>query len=327
MRNKYHYLVVSITLIAVLLAIGPRVNMNYAIKPVSLPQAIDPYISSSESRFNDVRPGTEKKIVWANPDKPTVTPYSIVYLHGFSASRQEVAPLCDRLATHLSANLYYTRLTGHGRTGDAMKDVTVDTLLNDANEAFEIGKQIGKQVILVGSSTGGTLATWLSTQKAGDTIAAVILLSPNFGLKRRESELLLYPWGKTILHMIEGEHYQFEPVNDLQEKYWTTRYHTDALLSMMGLVDLVRKNTGSKVNVPTLVLYAEEDKIIDVDQVKDQFRQFSSPVKTLREITGSTDPQRHILAGDVLSPASTETVLDTISEFLEPIIKPPITTQ
>ncbi len=321
MQNKYQFIVLSVVLLIVLLAIGPRVNMNYTIKPVSIPQHIEQYISSSESRFSDIRPGTEKKIVWADSKNPAITPYAIVYLHGFSASRQEVTPLCDMLANNLSANLYYTRLTGHGRTGDAMKNVTLETLLNDANEAFEIGKRLGKKVILVGSSTGGTLATWLSTQHHNDSIAAAILLSPNFGLKRSESELLLYPWGKTILHLIEGEYYQFTAVNALQEKYWTTRYSADALLSMMGLVDQVRRNAGSNVSVPTLVLYSEQDHIVDTGKIKEKFREFSSPKKQLVVISSSADPQQHILAGDVLSPASTGEVLRHIMEFLALTVK------
>lgn len=321
MKNKRYYLIVSTILIIILLAIGPRANFQYTLKPVTIPQQVDQYISASENKYSDIRPGTEKKIFWANSDSPSTTPFSIVYLHGFSASRQEVAPLCDMLAKQISANLYYTRLTGHGRSSDAMQEVTVDTLVNDAKEAFEIGKRIGNKVILVGSSTGGTLATWISTQANNDPIAAIILLSPNFGLKRKESELLLYPWGKTILQLLEGDYYSFTPANTLQEKYWTTRYPTNALLSMMGFVDLARRNASYKVNVPALVLYSEKDKIVDIESIKSQFQQFASPIKKLVAISGSTDPQQHILAGDALSPSSTNEVLQTTLEFLMPIVK------
>ena len=321
MNNKRRYVTLAVVVIIILLAAGPRVDLEYTIDTVTIPKQIEQYISDSENQFTDIRPGTEKKIIWANKTAHTVTPYSIVYLHGFSATRQEVAPLCDRLANDLSANLYYTRFTGHGRTGSGMQDVSINALLNDAYEALEVGKQLGKKVILIGSSTGGTLATWLSAQKPNGAIAAMVLLSPNFGLKRKESELLLYPWGKTILHLLEGEYYKFTPVNALQEKYWTTRYPVDALLEMIGLVDLVRQNAISTVDTPTLVLYAEKDKIIDVEQVKSQFHRLSSPIKKLVAVSSSTDPQQHILAGDVLSPASTKEVHKTIIEFLAPIVR------
>ncbi|MDD4273595.1 MAG: hypothetical protein PHG14_07705 [Desulfobacter postgatei] len=38
-----------------------------------------------------------------------------VYIHGFSATRKETAPLSDLVAKTLNANLFYTRLSGHGR--------------------------------------------------------------------------------------------------------------------------------------------------------------------------------------------------------------------
>lgn len=102
-------------------------------------------------------PGAEKTIIWAN-DSREKTPLSIIYLHGFSATCRETAPVFDRVAEKLGANLFYTRLTGHGRDSEAMGEVTLNAFLNDAMEAWEIGRTIGEEVIIVGTSTG---ALWL----------------------------------------------------------------------------------------------------------------------------------------------------------------------
>jgi len=319
MKNKALYFF-SIILFIIIFLSGPRLDTRYTIKPVEIPADAQQYIQNSESRFSDIRPGTDKKIIWNNILSQDPTEYSIVYLHGFSASRQELVPVCDQLAKSLSANLFYTRLTGHGRTSDAMNEITANALLNDAVEALEIGKRIGKKVILIGTSTGGTLATWLATQQNNEKIAALVLLSPNYGLKRPESELLFYPWGLQVFHFIQGKEYQFSAVNPLQEKYWTTRYPSDALLGMFALIDIVRESAVSDIKIPTLVLYSENDNVASVDKIKSQFSKLTTPTRKMVSVAGSQDPQHHILAGNVLSPDTTGKVLAIIQEFLSPVL-------
>nr|WP_287339345.1 hypothetical protein [Mesorhizobium sp.] len=87
------------------------------------------------------------------------TPLSIVY----SASKGEVRPLPDEVADQLDANLY-TRLTGHGQGGAAMADGSVNAWINDYEEALAIGRAIGDKVIVIATSTGGSLAAWAATQ-------------------------------------------------------------------------------------------------------------------------------------------------------------------
>ncbi len=63
------------------------------LRPVVLPEDLDGYLAPSEARLNDLRPGVEKTIVWADSSKGK-TPVAFVYLYGFSATRQETPPLC-----------------------------------------------------------------------------------------------------------------------------------------------------------------------------------------------------------------------------------------
>ena len=123
------------------------------------------------------------------------TPYSVVYLHGFSATRQETAPLSEQVARALGANLFETRLTGHGLPGDSLDGVTARDWLEDAVEAFEIGRALGDSVIVIGTSTGGTLGAWLATMPAiaDDGLHSLVLISPNFGPVDRAAALLMPP--------------------------------------------------------------------------------------------------------------------------------------
>ena len=78
------------------------------------------WLQSAEARYPDVVDGAERAIHWADPENPAKTPVSLVYFHGYSATRQEIDPVCQQVADALGANLYLPRLTGHGRSGDAM---------------------------------------------------------------------------------------------------------------------------------------------------------------------------------------------------------------
>jgi len=312
--NRYLWAVILIIVVGY--GLGPVIDLDETIKPITLPADLDTYIHKSESRFTDLKPDTEKLIVWANPTQPAITPYSIIYLHGFSGSRQEIAPVCENVASALGANLYYTRFTGHGRHGEAMAEITVNKLLNDTVQALAIGKRLGNKVIIIGSSTGATLATWVADYDKGNQIAALILLSPNYGLKRKESELLLLPWGKSILHLVEGPVYRFEPFNALQEQYWTTEYPSDALLPMMGVVKLTRDKKLSSINMPVLVMYSPDDQVVDTSAIQIAYLQFPSRQNRIIAITNSGDPQKHILAGNILSPQTTDQVSNSIIEFI-----------
>ena len=94
--------------------------MAYEPATPVIPADIESYLAESEQRAGagaPLIPGTEKRIRWSAGREPT--DYAIVYLHGFSATRQELAPMLDRLADALGANLFETRLAGHGRGSDA----------------------------------------------------------------------------------------------------------------------------------------------------------------------------------------------------------------
>ena len=54
--------------------------------------------TASEAAFTDLRPGTNKGIVWQGADRQR-RPWAVVYLHGFSASRLETAPLAEVVAS------------------------------------------------------------------------------------------------------------------------------------------------------------------------------------------------------------------------------------
>ncbi len=315
LKSRFAKANIVVALLLVVALLGPRVDLTTPNSRPALPVELDAHIAESEGRYHDIVAGTEKYLHW-HAEPHAQTPLSVVYLHGFSASRQETAPLSENLAKHLAANLFATRLTGHGRKHpDAMSEGSVQRWLEDGYEALAVGEAIGERVVLLGVSTGATIATWLAAQ-APEQLAALVLISPNFGPADSGARALLWPWGEQLAKLVTGERRSWHAQNPLQHRYWTTSYPTESLLPMMGLVELITPELLASVEVPVLVIYSPLDQVVDPQATERAFQQLASPIKQLTAYTDARDPGQHVLAGRVLSPDSTEAVEQIIEQFL-----------
>lgn len=306
---------------------GPRTRVDTDVTPLEVPQEpeqLEAYVEASEARFDDIVQGAERRIAWADPEAPARTELSVVYLHGFSATNRETAPLTEELAEALGANAYLTRLTGHGRTAEALGAATANDWLHDTAEAMGIGRALGRRVVLLGVSTGGTLATWAAAQPAWrDDIAALILISPNYRVRDGRAWVLTLPWGRLIARLVQGREYAFEPANEEQRRYWTERYPTGVLTEVIALTRIVDARMAAAVRAPTLVFLAPDDQVIDPAAVEDIFGLLGSTRKEIATVTNAGDPSHHVLAGDILSPGTTAGVLARILRFLDPALARP----
>ncbi len=315
------YLVILLAGITILFLAGPSVPIDQNIRPITLPDDLDSYLTASEASFADIRPNTEKTIIWANPSEKNKTLISIVYLHGFSATRQETVPLADTLARELGANLFYTRLTGHGQDGQALAEATVNDWLNDAVEALAIGRRLGEKVIVIGTSTGGTLAIWLVSKRDTNDVMAIVLLSPNFGLRDARSEIMLWPWAKVLVPLISGPTRRREPFNPQDGQYWTTTYPTVALLPVMGLVKLAREIDVAQIKQPLFIAFSPEDKVVNPEITQALYPQFGSMIKQMVLVEETQDPRKHVIVGNIRSPDNNDRITKMILEFLESLLQ------
>jgi esterase/lipase len=315
MKRVAQFLLGLLVAVVIVFLLGPRVEVDTTITSVTLPADLDAYLAESEAAFADLIPGSEKRIVWAGAAGEK-TPLSIIYLHGYSATRQETAPLAEELAAALGANLFETRFAGHGRTGDALAAASVNDWLNDTVEALEIGRRLGDEVIILGVSTGATAATWLAAQPGMDDVHAFILLSPNYAPADGTAEILTWPWAERIAVALIGPERSWQGNNALHERYWTNSYPTGALLPMMGLVKLARRQDLSQLDRPTLVIYSPNDQVVNPQRTEELFLEIGAAQKELIPITDAADPNSHVLAGDILAPEGTAPVQQLILDFL-----------
>ncbi|HSG50099.1 MAG TPA: alpha/beta fold hydrolase, partial [Longimicrobiales bacterium] len=297
--------------------LGPRARVGPQAAAVEVPPDVEAFLVASEADVPGIRAGDAKRITWAS-EAHSPTPLAVVYLHGFSADPHELDPVPQRLADSLGANLFVTRLAGHGlEDGAALGDVSAEDWLRDTEESLAVGARLGGKVVLVGTSTGGTLAVWAAAQsRRRDLIAAVVLVSPNFGPRDGSADMLLWPWGGLLARLAVGPERCWTPLNAEQERHWTTCYPTRALLPMMALVEMVRELDPARVTAPTLVLLSPDDQVVDPDRTR-RFRPLlGSTRKELVEVTGDVEPSHHVLAGDIVSPATTDAVTGLILDFV-----------
>ncbi len=307
-------LIIAISVPAVLLIVffsGPRVSTSYVQKNIDLPKDLDQYLAQQEAAFPDITPKTEKIIFWAK-GKGEKTPLSFVYLHGYTATRQEIAPVFENTAKALGANVFFTRFTGHGRGAEAMKECSLQAWINDVTEAWEIGKRIGNEVIIGGTSTGVPLAFWLAEQKPKE-LKALILVSANMKPADKSTDLLLLPWSNLIIKIAIGDYFSYKPRNELNKLYWTTRYRSEALLAMMSVVQLGKKIDLSKITTPSLWIYTQNDNVVSIPDLLRAYERIGS---TKKKIVNFKDAKSHVLAGDAISPENTELAVETIVSFL-----------
>ena len=299
--------------------LGPRVASDTTVtfRDDSLGGDPQAYIAGSEARVANIRPGLAKEIVWAYPASRAKTPLSIVYIHGFSASKGEVRPLPEKVAAALGANLYFTRLAGHGQDNAAMGDASLNDWINDTAEALAIGRAIGEKVIVIATSTGGSLAAYAAAQPAlSKEVAALVLISPNFGVQASGAGLLTGPWGLQIAELLIGKERGFEPANDLQKQFWTYTYPTRATLPMAATVALARRQSYDKVSIPALFIVSDGDQVIKPDEAKAVAAAWGGPHELLA-VDNPGDPSSHVLAGDALSPKMTEPMATKIVEWIK----------
>ncbi len=278
---------------------------------------LDDYLRGRESTVGNIKDNCEKKIVW-HGGKREKTTLAIVYFHGFSASRMETWPLCDHLAAQLGANLFYTRLSGHGQDGPALGAASVDDWLDDGMEAVTIGSRIGEQVVLIGTSTGGTLATWLAAQPStAPRIHRLVLLSPNFFPKNPAALAALWPPTLRLFGKLCGGWRSFTVANHRHARYWTIRYPITAVATMMQLVRLAWQIDLRRAAMPVLLMINPWDRVVNVTLAVLRFRGFPSRGKKLFFFKGNKDLGRHVIAGEILSGVTTDRVLAVIRNFLE----------
>lgn len=307
MKTFIKKLVVIVITLAIVYFIGPSPSKpNYEATLPTLPaiDSLTTYVKLQE-RQHQLKPKNEAEIIWADSSKKQ-TEYAVVYLHGFSASKEEGNPVHKNFAKSISANLYLARLADHGvDTVAPMQYLTADRLWETAKEAFAIGKKLGKKVVLVGTSTGGTLALQLAATYP--EIHSLILLSPNIAINDDKAWLLNNPWGLQIARLVSGGNERTVNGKTPEYKqYWYTNYRLESVVQLQELLESsMKKSLFVKVKQPILLLYyykneKEQDPVVKVAAMLKMFEELGTPADQ-KEKHALPNTGNHVIGSSITS--------------------------
>ena len=283
----------------------PRPRFDHSLPSLPKePSALEDHIAQSEAK-HVLKPDNEARIVWSDSSKQR-TPYAIVYLHGFSASQKEGDPVHRRLAEEFGCNLYLSRLSDHGiDTTESLHLFTAERVWNSAKEALAIGAAIGDKVILIGTSTGATLALMLAAEYPSQ-VHALINLSPNIAINDPAAFLLNDPWGLHIARLVMGGKYMNTVSDPRRSPYWNESYRLEAVVQLQELLELsMTSETFRRVKQPSLTLYYyknddEQDPQVRVSAMLEMHEQLGTP-DSLKVIRPMPETGAHVLGSDLTS--------------------------
>jgi pimeloyl-ACP methyl ester carboxylesterase len=284
------------------------------------------YLATRESKY-DLKPGTEAQIIWNSGSQPAKTEYAIVYLHGFKASHPEGDPVHQKIAKTFGYNLFLSRLDEHGIDDEyPLLHLTKQKLIDSARFAFEIGRRIGHKVILMGTSTGGSLALWLASQQPFKTqISSLILYSPLIRFYGIKEKLLMNAPARTLLRLVLGKKYlvKTKGTTYAEDRIWNKEYALQGALALGSFVeDYMQPSLFSKVECPAFIGYyyknkKEQDKVVSVPAIKKMASRLGTRTEFVKTMN-FPEAKSHVICNSLLSKALTNVIVNTES-FLKHI--------
>ena len=318
MMKTRHKIMLVVVAVLVLYRIGPVFEGEASDSQLPLVQfdvtSVNTYVKNKEAEQN-IRPNNQAHILWADSIGKK-TEYVLLYLHGFSASWYEGFPVNKTFAQTFHCNAYFPRLAEHGLVSSKpLLEMTPKNLYDSAKEALLIAKTIGKKVIIMSTSTGGTLSLMLAADYP-DLVDGLIMFSPNIEIRQTGAKLLSMPWGYQLGKLVEGGDMRHLTGTPLEDKYWYLDYRVEAAVRLQQLLDeRMNKFTFAQVKCPTFVGYYYQDKkhqddVVSVDAILKMYNLLGTDKK---QKMAFADAGRHTIAFE--EAGNTNAVMDACIAF------------
>jgi esterase/lipase len=279
--------------------------------------------TAAEAAVPGIKPGNQARVIWANDTVRQKTKYSILYLPGFTATAEEGAPIHTNIAKKFGCNLYIARLAQHGlQSEDAFETLTAETYWKSALEALYAAEQLGDSVLIMSTSTGGTLSLLLCANNAiNSKIAGNIMMSPNIEIFDSKATILNNPWGLQIARIIKsGNYIESTDQRDIFKKHWYSKFRLEGAIAVQELIETgMNQKNFAQITQPQLLLYyfkneQQQDNVVSVPAMQKMFASLATPSNAKVE-KAVPDAGDHVI-GSYIKSKDLLTVQTSIEQFL-----------
>ncbi len=262
------------------------------------------WLAQKEAGFT-LKPDNQARILWAGAQGEAAAT-CLVYLHGFSASWREGAPVSVDTARRYGANLLQTRLRCHGLQDlEPLLNMKAVELWDDAKESLVLGHALGRHVVLMATSSGAPLALALAALHP-DLVRGLILYSPNIRIRGFATESLTWPWGLQLARLAKGGLYNDWEGQGDTNRYWYNRQRLEGAVQLQVLLEAAcPPELLAKVTCPVYAAayYKDEthqDPTVDVAAIRRMMGRLGTPT-ALRRYQEFPEAGSHVIACDLLS--------------------------
>ena len=193
------------------------------------------------------------------------TELACLVLHGLGGGPYELQPVIAALEA-AGVRVVAPIMPGHDGPGPVMPRSSWRDWLATTESAFDELSAGGRQVAVIGFSTGGTLALYLASRRP---VARQVLLAPFLAI--RYSGLIPVPariYLRALAQVLPNLPRRAPAVRDAEMRRWasgTDRYRTfnvNAAVSALELIDVVKPLVPG-ITTPTLIIQGKLDSVVE----------------------------------------------------------------
>ncbi len=205
----------------------------------------------------------------------------VLLIHGLLASPAEVKGYAEELL-YLGYTVFALRLSGHGTSPYDLQTKTYEDWYESVNRGLKIINAYCKSIIVIGFSTGGSMALKLAAENRDKiTVVVAVAVPIKFVDKAFSFVPLLHGTNRLVnwLSSIEG----VKPFMENDQEHKTINYRNvpvKSLYELGRLTDDVEEHL-SKIKIPTLLVYADEDPVVHIESAEIILEKLGAKKKTL----------------------------------------------